>query len=382
MRHFMMVVAVVPAFNRADSIAATLSSLRSTGVVQHIVVVDDGSTDRTASEAAVADNVVCFAANQGKAAAMHRGMKEYPDADVYLFVDADLGDTAVTVAALLDPILRDEADLVIGVPTEAAGRRAGLGLVRSLASLGIERACGFSTKTPLSGQRAVRGKLARSLTFANRFGVETAMTIDCVRAGARVVEVPIAFDHRHTGKSLTGFMHRGGQGFDIVRALSPRLIQPWLRTTLKVSLAVLLLALSLVFSRPGSSSNATLIGERTKAAKVLVLGVTRLQLSDLRPAITPSITKLLFPGDQPRSKGTRLWERARVFERATDWPACSSQMSASGRSAPVSWRQVEPVERRKGRYLFQRWGRPSGSTPENSFRACPERSLTPFMLRE
>jgi hypothetical protein len=293
MSNSMKVVAVIPAFNRADSIAATLSSLRSTGLVHHTVVVDDGSTDGTESEAALADNVVRLATNQGKAAAMHRGMEEYPDADVYLFVDADLGDTAMTVTALLDPILRDQADLVIGVPTEAPGRRAGLGLVRSLAASGIERACGFSTKTPLSGQRAVRGKLARSLTFANRFGVETAMTIDGVRGGARVLEVPIAFDHRHTGRSLSGFMHRGGQGLDIVRALSPRLIPPWLRTTLKVSLAVLLLALSLVYSRPGSSSNASLVRGRTKVAKVLVLGVTRLQLGDLRPDITPAIAKLL-----------------------------------------------------------------------------------------
>jgi hypothetical protein len=289
----MNVVAVIPAFNRADSIGATISSLRSSGSVHHIVVVDDGSSDRTESEAAAADVVVRLATNQGKAAAMRRGIEMYPDAGVYLFVDADLGDTAGTVTALLGPIIRDEADLVIGVPTQAACRRGGLGLIRTLATLGIERASGFVTETPLSGQRAIRGPLARTLTFANRFGVETAMTIDCVRSGARVIEAPIAFDHRHTGRTFAGFAHRGGQGIDIVRALLPRLIHPRIRTALKVLLAALLLAVSLFFPRPGNSSNATLVGGRTKVSRVLVFGVSRLQLRDLRSDITPAMTKLL-----------------------------------------------------------------------------------------
>ena len=96
-------------------------------------------------------------------------------------------------------------------------------LVRNLSRWGIRRACGFVAVAPLSGQRAVRADLLRSLEPAARFGLEVGLTIDAVRQGARVVEVPVALDHRHTGRRLSGFAHRGRQGTDVVRALWPRL---------------------------------------------------------------------------------------------------------------------------------------------------------------
>ena len=55
--------------------------------------------------------------------------------------------------------------------------------------------------------------------LAGGFGVETAMTIDAVRAGVRVVEIPIeGLEHRPTYRTPRGFLHRGRQGWDIARA--------------------------------------------------------------------------------------------------------------------------------------------------------------------
>jgi hypothetical protein len=60
--------------------------------------------------------------------------------------------------------------------------------------------------------------------LADGFGVETAMTIDAVRAGLRVIEVPIdALDHRPTFRDPAGFLHRARQGWDIARAVGPRM---------------------------------------------------------------------------------------------------------------------------------------------------------------
>jgi hypothetical protein len=62
--------------------------------------------------------------------------------------------------------------------------------------------------------------------LAHGFGVETAMTIDAVRAGLRVLEVPIeGLDHRPTYRDLRGFLHRGRQGWDIARAVLPRMLR-------------------------------------------------------------------------------------------------------------------------------------------------------------
>jgi hypothetical protein len=288
------IVAVVPAFNRGESIGATLRALRESGEVDAIVVIDDGSDDNTADQAkSGADIVVRFERNLGKGAALERGIEEFPDADVYLFVDADLGGTAGVVPSLLTPILADDADLVIGVPIERAGRRGGLGMVRSVASKGIGRACGFQTTAPLSGQRAIRGSLARSLKLASRFGVETAMTIDAVRSGSRVVEAPIQFDHRHTGRSLSGFVHRAWQGVDIVRALAPRVLSSHFRTLLKILCALAILLISVLVPRPGSTSDSGLVRAQRKIDRVLVFGIPRLQLNDLNAESLPNLYKLL-----------------------------------------------------------------------------------------
>jgi hypothetical protein len=62
--------------------------------------------------------------------------------------------------------------------------------------------------------------------LARGFGVETAMTIDAVRAGLRVLEVPIdGLEHRPTYRNLRGFLHRGRQGWDIAMAVVPRMLR-------------------------------------------------------------------------------------------------------------------------------------------------------------
>src|SRR5439155_25259676 len=87
-----------------------------------------------------------------------------------------------------------------------------------------------------SGQRAVRGPRLRSLDRATRFGLEVGLTVHAVRAGAGVVEVPVAMEHRHTGRTVAGFAHRGRQGADAIRALWPRL------TTARARVAVVVVA--------------------------------------------------------------------------------------------------------------------------------------------
>ena len=123
----------------------------------------------------------------------------------------------------------------------SADGRGGFGLVRRLAQRGIRRACGFEPRAPLSGQRAVRAPILRELSSAERFGLEVAMTVDAVRAGARVVEVDVAMDHRHTGRTLGGFAHRARQGSDMVRALWPRLTTARTRIGLIAGVAVVAL---------------------------------------------------------------------------------------------------------------------------------------------
>lgn len=217
------VLALVPAKDRVDSVAATVVALRGLDRVDRVLVVDDGSGDDTAGAAEDAGaEVLRLARNRGKGGAVRAGVEATPDVDVYLLIDADLATTAGAADLLLDPVLVDEADLVIGVLPPAAGR-GGAGRVKGLARWGIARACGWEAREPLSGQRAVRRELLDGLASAERFGLEVAMTIDAVRSGARLLEVDVPMDHRHTGGSWRGAVHRARQGLDISRALWPRL---------------------------------------------------------------------------------------------------------------------------------------------------------------
>lgn len=289
----MSVVALVPAKDRADSVGATVRALLSLARVDEVVVIDDSSSDATAAEAAAAGaRVVRLAANVGKGGAVRAGVEATPQADVYVLIDADVGATAALAEALLPPVLDGDADLSIAV-LGSAGSRAGFGSVRRLAAAGILRATGKPTGAPLSGQRAVRAPLLRSLALAERFGLEVAMTIDARRAGARVVEVDVAMEHRHTGRSLAGFRHRAGQGRDVMVALWPRL------TTARQRIGVILASFAVLFAAmvwSGSRWEPSSIAPSAHPSKVVIFGAPKLGWEDIGTGAMPNLDRLAARG--------------------------------------------------------------------------------------
>ncbi len=224
------VVAIVPAHERQDTVGATVRALLATGGLDTVLVVDDGSGDATSRSAAGAGaRVLRLVENRGKGGAVAAGLEALvtgteavTDEDIVVFVDADTGASASEVTKLVRPVRDGTADMTVAILPPAGGR-GGFGLVRDLAAAGIFEAVGRDFAAPLSGQRAMTVALARSLRLAPRFGLEVGLTIDAVRNGARVVEVPTEFDHRHTGRSLGGFAHRIRQGRDLLAALLPRI---------------------------------------------------------------------------------------------------------------------------------------------------------------
>ena len=290
-----VVVALVPAKDRADSVGATVAALWEVPGVSQVVVVDDGSTDGTTEAALNASaRVVSLGANVGKGGAVRAGVAATPEADIYLLIDADLGATAGLAGDLLPPVLAGDADMTIAV-LPGAGRRAGFGAVRRLAGAGIERATGgrFRPRAPLSGQRAVRAGLLRALPLAERFGLETALSIDAVRAGARVVEIEVPMEHRHTGRTLAGFRHRAAQGTQIVRALGPRLTSAGQRVTATVVLFAVLAGFA-VWS--GGRREAANVAATAKPSKVVVFGIPKLWWDDVGSGALPTLDGLIERG--------------------------------------------------------------------------------------
>lgn len=219
------VVALVAARNEAERITQTVQAIRTIAGVEEIVVVDGASTDGTAGLARAAGARVLVAPRgvRGKGGALEGALSRIEPADVYLLLDADLGATAKAGEVLVREVQTGSADLAIGILPRQAGH-GGFRLVKLSASRLIRSLSGFQAMEPLSGQRAVRREVVDAVRpLAPGFGVEAAMTIDAVRAGFRVIEVPVAMEHAVTGRDVAGFIHRGRQGLDLLRATLPRL---------------------------------------------------------------------------------------------------------------------------------------------------------------
>lgn len=217
-------IALIPAYNEADMIGDTVRAALAMPGIGEVVVVDDGSGDDTASAASEAGaRVIELATNSGKGAALNEGIAR-TEADVYLMIDADLGTSAGETYRLLEPVLAGHADLSIAIMSAPAGHKGGFGFVMKLSRWAIRKFGGEVVTAPLSGQRAFRRELIESIGgFESGFGVETAMTIDALRKGYRVVEVPLPLTHRVSGRNWAGFRHRGRQFWDILKVVRKRL---------------------------------------------------------------------------------------------------------------------------------------------------------------
>jgi glycosyltransferase involved in cell wall biosynthesis len=209
---------IVTARNEADRLGATLRALPEADVW----VADDSSNDATAAVAARAGaRVVTSSKRLGKGGAATlaaEALLREGDPAV-LLADADLGASAAELQRLVDAL--DDADLAIATFARRVG--GGFGIAVRTARWAIQRTTGRTMTAPISGQRAMRpGVLGQLLPFAPGFGMETGMTIDALRGGLRVVEVELELEHRATGKTLDGFLHRGRQARDIMRAYASR----------------------------------------------------------------------------------------------------------------------------------------------------------------
>jgi glycosyltransferase involved in cell wall biosynthesis len=219
---------IVTARNEADRLAATLAALPA----GEVWVADDASVDDTAAVAARAGARVVTAPERlgkGGAATLAAEALLREGNPTVLLADADLGESAARLHALVDavsiPAAGPDAEITadLAIATFATRVGGGFGIAVGTARWAIQRATGRAMLAPISGQRAMRpGVLSQLLPFATGFGMETGMTIDALRAGLTVVEVELPLEHRATGKTLGGFVHRARQAKDIARAYASR----------------------------------------------------------------------------------------------------------------------------------------------------------------
>ena len=217
---------IVPVYNERATIGAVLERLLSMDlpIAREIIAVDDGSGDGTGAEldAAAARSPLVTALhlerNGGKGLALRTGLAR-TKGTIVAIQDADLELDPAQLAALVEPLLRNEADVVYGsrfmhgsshVPfMTRAGNRSLTILTNAL--------YGSSLTDMETCYKIMRGDLARSLPLtANRFDIEPEITVQLLKSGARITELPVTFSPRSraAGKKI-----RWRDGWHAVRLL-------------------------------------------------------------------------------------------------------------------------------------------------------------------
>ncbi|MFA7308623.1 MAG: glycosyltransferase family 2 protein [Patescibacteria group bacterium] len=116
----MRITCLIPAFNEEKNIRNMIQTVRSTGFFDEVIVINDGSDDRTAEKMALESGIVAInlAENQGKGGAITAGI-EKSTGDLLCMLDADLvGLTKQHIQQLLEPVMEQKADICIGVVTK------------------------------------------------------------------------------------------------------------------------------------------------------------------------------------------------------------------------------------------------------------------------
>jgi glycosyltransferase involved in cell wall biosynthesis len=210
----MRVAALMPALDEEDSLPSVLAGLTGRGL-ESIVVVDNGSTDRTAEVARAGGAVVVHCPRRGYGSACLAGLDwlALDPPDVVVFLDADGADDPDDLASLLSPLLDGRAEMVIG--SRVAGR-ADDGALTPVQRFGNALSCRLIAWawgvrfTDLGPFRAVRWETLELLGMRDPdFGWTVEMQARAARLGLRSVEVPVRYRRRVAGRSKVAGTVRG-----------------------------------------------------------------------------------------------------------------------------------------------------------------------------
>lgn len=204
---------VIPALNEEGPISSVVRECLATGVPDEVIVVDNGSTDRTAARAREAGaHVVTAPRGYGRAcAAGARAVS--PDCDIVVFLDGDGSDIPAFIPQIVEPIARKTHDFVIGSRTRGQREPGSMNFQQILSG----RIAGWMMQllygvryTDMCPFRAIRHEaLARLDMREETYGWNLEMQMKAARAGLRVREIPVNHRCRMGGESKVSGTFRG-----------------------------------------------------------------------------------------------------------------------------------------------------------------------------
>ena len=205
---------IIPALNEEEPIAAVVAACLTTNLPGEVIVVDNGSTDRTAESARAAGAKVVAEPVAGYGRACAAGVRALsPECEIVVFLDGDGSDCPELMGELVQPIIDGEQDFVIGSRTRGKREPGSMNFPQILAGnlagwlLSILYGVRYTDMCPF---RAIRREaLDRMMMREETYGWNLEMQMKAARGGLRILEVPVNHRRRAGGVSKVSGTVRG-----------------------------------------------------------------------------------------------------------------------------------------------------------------------------
>ncbi|HIL26691.1 MAG TPA: glycosyltransferase family 2 protein [Nitrospinaceae bacterium] len=198
---------IIPAYNEEESIGLVIKSLPQKKI-KEIIVVNNGSTDKTASIAKQYGARVVNEPYRGYGAACLKGISEVNDPEIVVFVDSDFSDYPEEIESLVKPIVEHRADFVLGSRMVFPESRATLlpqARYGNLLAVFLIRLFFRYKFTDLGPFRAIRYQSLKEISMTDKnFGWTVEMQIKAVKHGLKIMEIPVHYRKRIGVSKITG----------------------------------------------------------------------------------------------------------------------------------------------------------------------------------
>ncbi len=197
------IAVLVPCLNEEAAIGKVVSDFRAALPDATVYVYDNNSTDRTGEVAAAAGAVVRRERRPGKGNVVRRMFKDV-EADIYVMVDGDDTYEAAAAPALVEKLVEEQLDMVVGrrVETHQAAYRLGHRFGNAFLTGLVRRLFGSPIDDMLSGYRVFSRRFAKSFpSSAREFEIETELTVHAGQMRMAIAEVDTAYKERPLGST-------------------------------------------------------------------------------------------------------------------------------------------------------------------------------------